>query len=69
MNIETIDDLCNDLADKLGVYGCCKSQVENDGKCTNDDPLCCRTGFMIVMRDRIINAVENERKLNQLEIL
>ncbi len=27
------------------------------------------TGFMIVMRDRIINAVENERKLNQLEIL
>ena len=25
MNIETIDDILNELADKLYVYGCCKA--------------------------------------------
>ena len=30
MQIETLDDVLNDLADKLGVYGACKSE-SNDG--------------------------------------
>ncbi len=40
MNIETIDDIIEDIADKLGVYGACKS-TDPDG-CDNENPCCCR---------------------------
>lgn len=67
MNIETVDDLCNDIADKLGVYGCCKA-AEIGEDCENPDPCCCRIGFMLVFPDRIRAAVENEKKLEQVNL-
>jgi hypothetical protein len=62
MNIETTDDLCNQLADWIGVYGSCTGE-ESIG-CNNTNPLCCRTGFMMEMQRRIYEAVENDKKLN-----
>lgn len=65
MEIETVEDLTNWLADKLGVYGSCKDAA-NSEDCTNETPFCCRVGFMIEMTRRIEHAVENDRRLNSL---
>jgi len=64
MNIETIDDILNELADKLYVYGCCKAATKAVDVCEEKDPCCCRVGFMIEYRERINKAIENEEKLN-----
>ncbi len=61
MEIETVDDLVNDIADSLGVYGACKS--EDPKGCYNENTRCCRVGFSMVMCERIRKAVENENKL------
>lgn len=63
MTIETVEDLCNDIADKLGVYGACKSEDINE--CKSECAECCRVGFMLVWPDRIRKAVDNENKINQ----
>lgn len=62
MNIETIDDIVEEMATKLGVYGACKS-TDPDG-CDNNDMCCCRVGFTMVLKDRIYQALENENKLS-----
>lgn len=64
MNVETIDDIIDDMANKLGIYGGCKS-IDPDG-CDNDDICCCRVRFAMVMRHRIDRAVINEKIVNQL---
>lgn len=66
MNIETIDDIIEDIANKLGVYGACKS-TDPEG-CDNEDPCCCRVGFTMVLKDRIYVAIENETKLEKAGI-
>lgn len=75
MNIETTDDLLNQFADWIGVYGACKHCDETktvDGEevrvneCSEKSPLCCRVGFMIEMKERMLKAVENDNKLNQV---
>lgn len=62
MVIETVDDLCESIADMIGVYGACKSEEQNG--CSNEDPKCCRVGFCMVMKERIYNAVENTQKID-----
>lgn len=62
MEIETVDDLANQIADWLGVYGCCK---HGDG-CDDPNPLCCRIGFMMTFPDRIRAAVDNDNKLEKI---
>jgi len=62
MYIETTEDLCNQIADWIGVYGACKADECSDG-CENKNPLCCRVGFMIEMKERMARAVENDRML------
>lgn len=68
MTIETVDDLCNQIADWIGVYGACKacndSEDEANG-CENENPLCCRTGFMMMLSERMQEAVENDKRLNE----
>lgn len=64
MNIETTEELCNQIADWIGVYGACKSE-EAEG-CHNENPLCCRVGFMIHMEERMTQAVENDKKLESI---
>ena len=61
MAVETLEDVVEDLADKFGVYGC---GPENDD---HPDDCRCRICFSIHWRDRIIRAVEVERKLGTLE--
>lgn len=66
-HIETTEDLINDLADKLGIYGGCKasnSSCEDPKGCENENPHCCRVGFHMVMQERIYKAVENDKLLN-----
>ncbi len=63
MVVETVEDLCEQLADWLGIYGCCKAAEDNQD-CHTVDPRCCRTGFMIVMQERINEAVKNDRMMN-----
>ena len=71
MNIETVNDLAEQIADWIGIYGGCKneSSPDSDGvnECTYDkfkNPLCCRTGFVSAMEERIREAVENDKILN-----
>lgn len=67
MEIETIDDIVENLADLLGIYGCCKSDGNDDSVCK---PLtCCRVGFTMTIKERIYNAIENEKKLRDANIL
>lgn len=65
MNIETTSDLCEQLADWIGVYGACKADECAEG-CDNPSPLCCRVGFMLEIRQRMIDAVENDKKLDSV---
>lgn len=62
MKIETTEDLCNELADMLGIYGCCK-HAEKGNDCNEDNVTCCRVGFMMEMPDRMRAAVQNEEKI------
>jgi hypothetical protein len=66
MNIETAEDLATTLADWLGIYGGCKG--DGDTGCVWDEnrPLCCRQGFVDTMTERIIEAADNTKKVNQL---
>jgi hypothetical protein len=70
MQIETTEDLCNQIADWIGVYGACKAKPKEGEECPsgceNENPLCCRVGFMIVMKDRMEKAVENDKKIQEL---
>jgi len=63
MNIETTDDLLNHFADLIGCYGACKScdDIGHEVDCTNESTTCCRVGFMIEYKDRMIQAVENDK--------
>lgn len=64
MEIETVSELVDKLADWLGIYGGCKSNGEEGCELTEAKPFCCRSGFCQIMEDRIRTAVENDEKLN-----
>ena len=66
MYIETIDDILNELADKIGVYGCCQAASEGKDECNEKNPCCCRVGFMMEYKDRIEKATYNENKLSEV---
>ena len=67
MKIETPEDLAEQLADWMGVYGGCKNVNDNDDDCTynKNNPFCCRTGFVGAISERMREAVENEKKLKK----
>lgn len=73
MSIETIDDIVNDIADKLGVYGACKSESDegclNEDGSYNNDPCCCRVGFTMVLTERIYRAIANENQLKKIQLI
>lgn len=68
--IETTDDLAETVADWLGIYGCCPAQQSGaaDTTCDKDGVFCCRVAFMSQFPDRIRQAVENEIKINSLDL-
>lgn len=63
MEIETVEDLSNWIADKLGVYGACKSEDPDGCEASEKSYFCCRVGFMMAMEERIRQAVENDKKI------
>ena len=69
MEIETVKELAEKLADWIGIYGGCKS--DGDVGCTYDknEPFCCRQGFLGSMEERIRESVENDKKLESVGFL
>lgn len=68
MNIETVEELAEQIADWCGIYGGCKNITEDDNNCTYDkfkNPACCRNGFIEAITERMIDAVENDKKLRE----
>lgn len=70
MNIETTEELAEKLADWLGIYDGCKNKTSDDDLCTYDKskPFCCRQGFVEAMKERMTEAVDNEKKLETLKL-
>lgn len=70
MQIETVEELVEQLADWFGVYGGCKNPDDDrpQDKCTMDasKPFCCRAGFAMVMEERIRKAIHNEVMLRNM---
>lgn len=66
MNIETTDELSEQLADWFGIYGGCKSDGESGCKFDEKNPFCCRQGFVDEMKERMIKAVDNDKKIEAL---
>jgi hypothetical protein len=70
MTIETVEDLSEQIADWLGIYGGCKNNSSCDNECTYDKnkPFCCRIGFVGAISERIREAVDNDSKLEKFEL-
>lgn len=62
MEIETTEDLANQLADWFGIYGNCKSDGDTGCRFDKKKPFCCRFGFCEEMKERMTAAVENDKK-------
>lgn len=58
MAIETLEDIVEDVANQLGIYGVHGEEEECDRKPT------CRVCFTSSIKRRILAAMEIERKLN-----
>jgi len=58
MAIETLDDIFEKLADRLGIYG---AHDEDDTEGEREDG--CRMCFVSELRGRVLAAVEVEQKL------
>jgi hypothetical protein len=56
--IETLDDIIEGLADRVGIYGAC------DEPCSTNKP--CRICWTSNLRDRILTAIEIERQLKKV---
>jgi len=54
MPIETLDDIIDELADGLGIYGCGGEEDSHKDDCD------CRVCFEVGMRIRIFKAIELE---------
>ncbi len=69
--IETIQDIIEELADRLGIHGQCHKHFGSRGhkgkvlqNCGEKDT-CCRMAFAVSMRQRIIEAREVENLLER----
>ncbi len=66
MPIETLDDIIEEIADRRGVYGSHGDESDDETPssqitCTSTKP--CRVCFVCGLHDRILAAVDVERKL------
>ncbi len=65
MPIETLDDIIEEIADVRGIYGAHGDELEEPPHhvtCTATKP--CRVCWTSGLRDRIVLALDNERKLS-----
>ena len=63
MAIETLDDIIEDLADKLGIYGACRECVE-ESYCEENR---CRVCFTSGLKSRLTMALDIETKIATME--
>jgi|GEM_PF-1912604 hypothetical protein len=69
MEIETVSDLANVIADWIGVYGACKDEGKSDGcEFSEKKVACCRVGFTMHLEERIREAVENDKKIEEMNL-
>lgn len=66
MKVEVLEDVLEELADKLDAYGTCADKEVTDCKYAKNSSTCCRVRFMIEYEKRIREAIDNENKLNQV---
>lgn len=64
MNLETPEELADQIGDWVGCYGCCKA-AEKGEDCYDPNPFCCRIGMNMWLADRIRQSVSNEKFLAQ----
>jgi hypothetical protein len=69
MEIETVSDLASVIADLIGIYGACKDEGKNDScEFSEKSITCCRIGFTMELEDRIREAVENDKKIEKMNL-
>lgn len=67
MEIKTVSDLANEIADMIGIYGACKDSGESDGcEHSENKVACCRVGFNMYLEEQIRLVVANETALDRL---
>ena len=59
VELETVEELADAIADMVGVYGCGPEHGDHEDDCN------CRMCLVIDMTDRIRQAVENEEILSK----
>lgn len=64
MSLETLDDIVEQLSDKLGVYGSCGEY--NDDPPHNEDK--CRVCFTSGLKSRILESMKLEQTINLLRL-
>lgn len=69
MEIETVADLADVIANWIGVYDSCPNECKDDScERSKESDLCCRVRFVALLEDRIRNAVENDKKINEINL-
>lgn len=66
MTIETVDDLVEEIANWLHIYGGCKSDGDEGCEWDEKKPFCCRQGFCMDLKERIEKSVENDKKIAEV---
>lgn len=64
---ETIDDIVEEIADKLGVYEGKYSSEEKGSGPVHPEDCDCRICFTSALHDRLDEAYKNEQKLRLLD--
>lgn len=62
MAYESLDDVIEEIANALSIYGGCDDNGL-DG-CTKCDDKCCRSYFVSRLKERILDAVRNDNAIN-----
>ena len=65
--IETLDDIVEHLADRIGIYGAHRDRAEDCKPQSSYAGTTCRSCWASHMKNRIMDAVEVERKISRRE--
>jgi len=67
VNMETVEELAESIADSVGVYGCGCSDTDANGFENHPDTCNCRICFVESMKERIVQAVHNDVFLSNVK--
>ncbi len=68
ITFETVDDIVEEIADKIGVYEGKYSEEEKGAGDGHPDDCDCRICFTIDLRHRLDQAYRNQEKLKKIEL-